>query len=44
MRFPKLQNPLPAAAARIPASIETKLQVAFLTIVMLLVAVGTASV
>jgi len=35
---------LPAAAARIPASIQAKLLIAFLTIVALLVGIGVASV
>ena len=35
---------LPAAAARIPASIQTKLLIAFLAIAALLVGVGAASV
>ena len=40
----RLLDFLPGAAARIPASIETKLMVAFLAIAALLVAVGAASV
>ena len=40
----RLLDLLPAAVARIPASIETKLLVAFLAIAALLVAVGAASV
>ncbi|HET7671249.1 MAG TPA: histidine kinase dimerization/phospho-acceptor domain-containing protein, partial [Burkholderiales bacterium] len=43
MRSPLLDL-LPRAAARIPASIETKLMLAFLAIAALLVAVGAASV
>ena len=41
---PRLLDLLPGAVARIPASIETKLMVAFLAIAALLVAVGAASV
>ena len=41
---PPLLQWLPAAAARIPASIQAKLLIAFLTIVALLVGVGAASV
>ena len=40
----RLLDLLPGAAARIPASIETKLMVAFLAIATLLVGVGMASV